>query len=161
MERTVWRFIEERQCELRNRRVLVAVSGGPDSVALLHLFTLWRERWDITLHAITINHQLRKEAETDVAHVAMLCKQWEIPLHIERVDVKRYKEKHRVSTQVAARHARYAAFAKVMRTERCHYLALGHHGDDQIETLVMALIQSTTLPSLKGIPFSRPFADGY
>ncbi len=160
MEEKLLRFLRSHHVSLDRKNVMVAVSGGPDSVALLHLFSKWRKLADFSLYAVTFDHQLRPEAKEDVAYVEKLCSDWEIPLEIERLNVREFQKKYKVSTQVAARKLRYEAFAELMKKYDIDYLALGHHGDDQIETMVMALMRTTNLASLSGIPFRRPFATG-
>src|SRR5699024_10142460 len=120
----------------------------------------YRNEWNIPLVAVTVNHQLRADAEDDVEYVRHLCDRWNIRLISATIDVLEYKQRHKVSTQVAARNLRYEVFANVMMEEEADYLALGHHGDDQIETLVMSLMRTTNLSGLMGIPYERPFNGG-
>lgn len=160
MEQKLISFLENYEKTLTDKKIIVAVSGGPDSICLLHILNEWKERLHLTLVAVTINHQLRAEAEADVKYVESLCDRWRIPFITETIDVARYEAEHKVSMQVAARDLRYDVFARLMEEEQADYLALGHHGDDQIETLVMGLMRSTTLGGLTGIPFTRPFATG-
>src|SRR5690625_2000698 len=115
MEQKLLRFIHEHELTMYNKKVIIAVSGGPDSVDILHDFKKWRKQYNLQLYAITINHQLRKEAKEDVKHVANLCNKWDIPLVTKHINVRHYKREHNVSTQVAARNLRYKAFNEVMQ----------------------------------------------
>lgn len=160
MEQKIIQFLQENNIALTNKKIVIAVSGGPDSVALLHILNEWKERFNLRLVAVTVNHQLRADADKDVQYVRHLCQEWNIPLIDERIQVRDYEQEHKVSMQVAARTLRYEVFANVMEAEKADYLAFGHHGDDQIETLIMSLMRSTTLSALTGIPFTRPFASG-
>lgn len=161
MEQKVIHFIKVNQLLNKEKTVLVGVSGGPDSLALLHFFKKWQERWRINLLAITVDHQLRGEASAaDVRFVKETCDDWNIPLVIKRVGVKEFQKENKIGTQVAARELRYEAFAEAMRDYKADYLALGHHGDDQIETMTMSLIRMTNLAGLAGIPHSRTFESG-
>jgi len=160
MEQKLVRFLENHHINLNNKKIIVAISGGPDSVALLHVLKEWRHKWNIHLIAVTINHQLREEAVEDVRYVSNLCHHWNIPLISEKINVREYEQRHKVSTQVAARSLRYHVFEKVMAEEEADYLALGHHGDDQIETMIMSMMRMTNLSGLSGIPFHRPFKNG-
>lgn len=161
MEQKLIRFLQDDQIILQNKKIIVAVSGGPDSVALLHFLKDRRSEWNIELLAVTIDHQLRSEAEEDIRYVRHLCEDWNIRLINEKINVGAYERLHKVSTQVAARQLRYALFAKVMEKENADYLALGHHADDQIETIVMSFMRTTNLAGLQGIPHTRPFACGH
>lgn len=154
-------FIEKHQLMEKNKTVLVGVSGGPDSMALLHYVNERKQKDALNVIAIGINHQLREvDAERDMLYVKEKCKSWGIPFITKKIDVQAYKQKHKVGTQVASRALRYKAFAEMMLEYDADYLALGHHGDDQIETMLMGLMRMTSIQGLKGIPFKREFANG-
>lgn len=154
-------FIKKHQLIEKHKKILVGVSGGPDSMALLHYLKERKEIDELNIIAIGIDHQLRKEAsEADMLYVEEQCKRWHIPFISKEVDVQAYKQKYKVGTQVAARTLRYEVFAKAMLEYDADYLALAHHGDDQIETMLMGLMRMTTIQGLKGIPYKRDFATG-
>lgn len=161
MKKKVVDFICDHQLMEKNKTILIGVSGGPDSMALLHLLYTMREAWNLNVHAVTVDHQLRPgDSEADVYYVKEICKKWAIPFISSAVDVSAYKKKFKVSTQVAARKLRYEVFREKMNQLQADYLALGHHGDDQIETLIMSLARTTNLHSLTGIPVTRDFSNG-
>ena len=161
MENKVLTFLERHEISLKNKTILVGVSGGPDSMALLHFLNKLKNEWCFNLIAISVDHQLRgEESEADVEYVEKMCVKWDIPFVGLKVDVKKYQKQYKVSTQVAARKLRYDAFYEQMQHFGGDYLALGHHGDDQVETLLMAIVRTTNLSSLSGIPITRPFANG-
>lgn len=161
MEKKVLNFIADHQLFEEKKTILVGVSGGPDSMALLHLLCKIRKEMDLKLHALTVDHQLRKkDSEADVHYVQQVCRKWNVPVKSVSVDVNAYKTKTKESTQVVARKLRYEAFRKRMFELDADCLALGHHGDDQIETMIMALSRTTNLHSLTGIPHERKFANG-
>jgi len=161
MEKKLQHFLKTQNLELKDKTVLVGVSGGPDSVALLYALHQLAKENSITLIGITVDHQLRGQAaKEDVNYVCALCDRLRIPIHIERIDVTSYKQASKQSTQLASRILRYEAFEKWMTYYEADYLMLGHHGDDQIETMTMRLIQSATSQSFQGIPAKRPFAQG-
>src|SRR5690625_1423591 len=161
METIVANFLKSHHIRLDNKTILVGVSGGPDSMALLHILTTGLRERNMKIIAVTIDHQLRgKQSEADVDYVEDMCNQWEIPCISVRLDVHSYSKSQKVSTQIAARELRYATFEKLMKEHNAHYLALGHHGDDQIETLVMSLMRAANATSFIGIPFRRPFGSG-
>ncbi|HLS23360.1 MAG TPA: tRNA lysidine(34) synthetase TilS [Pseudogracilibacillus sp.] len=160
MEYKTLRFLQQKQIILQNKTVVVAVSGGPDSVALLHFLKTYQYTWNMRLIAVTINHQLRKEAEEDVRYVEGLAKRWSLPFITEKIDVHSLAKREKISVQMAARKLRYEALAKVMEEKKADYLAFGHHADDQIETLLMSFMRTTNLSGLRGIPVRRPFHRG-
>lgn len=154
-------YLQRQAVKCQGKTVIVAVSGGPDSMALLHFFASYKQPWNLNVIAVTVNHQLRgQDADDDVAHVAHICALWKIPLEAVVVDVQAHKKATNKSTQVAARELRYEAFAQMMEKHKAHFLALGHHGDDQIETMLMAFIRTADGSSFHGIPFCRTFATG-
>lgn len=161
MREKVIQFIEEQALITPNTTVLVGVSGGPDSVALLHLLVSLKETYQLKVIAVSIDHMLREEAsQEDVAYVQSICAAWGVPFEAEEVNVNKYKALHKVGTQVAARELRYEAFARQMERHGADYLALGHHGDDQIETMIMSLARTTNLSAFTGIPVKRSFSRG-
>ncbi len=161
MEQTVSQFMNRHALIHKKATVLVGVSGGPDSMVLLHLYKQIMKKWDIRVIALSIDHQLRgDEGAADVAFVKSQCDAWDIPFVETSIDVASYKEKEKLSTQVAARTLRYKFFAEQMCTYEADYLALGHHADDQVETMAMGFVHQTSPRSAAGIPVKRPFSQG-
>src|SRR5699024_9594115 len=160
MEQKVLAFLAENQLIKENSRVLVGVSGGPDSLALLHFLHRHQSLLKIKVMAVTVDHQLRGDASIeDVNFVHAFCEKLNIPCITKAVDVPAYKKSHQLGTQMAARTMRYDIYAKVLQ-QYADVLALGHHADDQIETFIMQITKTTSLQSLSGIPLKRPFASG-
>lgn len=160
MEQKVFAFLAENQLIKENSRVLVGVSGGPDSLALLHFLHRHQSLLKIKVMAVTVDHQLRGDASIeDVNFVHAFCEKLNIPCITKAVDVPAYKKSHQLGTQMAARTMRYDIYAKVLQ-QYADVLALGHHADDQIETFIMQITKTTSLQSLSGIPLKRPFASG-
>ncbi|MUK88056.1 tRNA lysidine(34) synthetase TilS [Ornithinibacillus sp. L9] len=161
MKDEVTAFIKKHQLLKENATVLVGVSGGPDSLALLHYLREIQADWKLTLIALSVDHQLRgEESKKDVQYVADLCSKWNIGFVSTSVDVYTYKNEHQVGTQVAARVLRYEFFKQQMESYQADYLALGHHGDDQIETILMRLVRTADSSSFSGIPYKRLFGTG-
>ena len=133
-------------------RVLVAVSGGPDSVALLHALTCLRPDHGLTLVACHVDHGLRAEAGRDAGLVRDLAARLGCPAVVERV-VVRYRPGR--SPEAAARAARYAALERAARESGATRIALGHTADDQAETVLMRLVQGAGPRGLAGIPVRR------
>ena len=161
MEDQVLAYIKERNLLSRGSRVMAAVSGGPDSLALMHFLHRYKETLGIELSVITVDHQLRGNVSAeDSLYVKALCNAWQIPCTMISVDVAAYKKEHKLGTEVAARECRYEAFRTQMIKENANYLAFGHHADDQIETVLMAVTRTAHDHNLTGIPDKRPFAGG-
>lgn len=161
MKRNFTQFINKHQLLHNNATVLIGVSGGPDSMALLHLLVSLREQWNLRLIALSVDHQLRgEESKADVQYVKEMCDQWGVEVITTAIDVRTYEKKHRISTQVAARELRYDFYREQMAKLRADYLALGHHGDDQVETMLMSIVRTASSASLLGIPVKRKFSHG-
>lgn len=160
METKVEEFLTKHQLMNKHSTIVVGVSGGPDSMALLHFLYKRREAYDFTLVAVTVDHQLRgREAQADVEYVRRICATWQIDFESAKIDVNKYKQAHKVGTQVASRTLRYEVLQDIVVKYDADYVALGHHGDDQIETMVMGLMQKTNIQGLKGIPYERSLGD--
>ena len=135
----------------------MAVSGGPDSVCLLHILANLQAELGIRLHLAHLNHQLRgAESEADASYVSELAHQLGIPATIEQRDVKAYQAQQHLSLEEAAREVRYTFLAQVARSIDADRVAVGHTIDDHIETILMHLIRGTGSRGLRGLqPRSR------
>lgn len=154
-------FVRKHRLINENDTILVAVSGGPDSLALLHYLYEKKQELSLSIIAVTVDHGLRgEESRADTAYVRTVCENLSVPLEEVSVDVAGYKQDKHKGTQEAARELRYETFSEVMRTYKADSLALGHHGDDQVETLFMQLVRGASPASVTGMPVSRKFASG-
>ena len=131
-------------------RIGVAVSGGPDSLALLLLAA---SAWPGAVAAATVDHQLRSESTQEAAWVAQTCADLGIPHHILPVTVAAAS-----SVQAQARAARYAALRIWAENEHLSVVITGHHADDQAETLMMRLLRGSGVSGLAGVRARAPFA---
>ncbi len=130
----------------RPRTVLAGLSGGADSVALLLSLCDLRKECELEIFAVHVNHGLREEAIQDEAFCQGLCEKLRVPFIAEKAQVCRTG-----SLEAAARTARYAAFEKAMQASAADVLALGHHLDDQAETVLMHLMYGTGPSGLGGM----------
>ncbi|QAS52719.1 tRNA lysidine(34) synthetase TilS [Halobacillus litoralis] len=161
MDRIIHTFISKHQLLEPNDKVLVAVSGGPDSIALLHFLCSLRKTMPLKIIALSVDHGLRgQESMEDLDFVENICNKWDVEFVGTSVDVNSYKEESGKGTQEAARTLRYFFFEKMMNTYQADKLAMGHHGDDQAETIMMQLVRSARPEAVHGIPVKRPFANG-
>ncbi len=129
------------QTASKRRRYLVGVSGGADSVAMLHLLV---EAGFQNLVVCHLNHQLRgRPSSADAKFVEKLAKQLSLPVEVDRADVKRRMKDEGESMETAARHARHEFFADCAKRHRCARLLLAHHADDQAETILWNLLRGS------------------
>lgn len=149
-------FVKRHGLFTRGKSLVVGVSGGPDSVCLLHVLVSLRERLDIDLHVAHLNHGLRgKEAEGDALYVQSLAQSLGIPATVGQRDAKAYRKAHpRLSLEEAARELRYTFLAEVAEKVGAHAtgVAVGHTASDQVETILMHLIRGAGLAGLQGMP---------
>jgi tRNA(Ile)-lysidine synthase len=137
--------------------VVVAVSGGMDSLVLLHALHKLSEPLNIVLHTATFDHQLRgEESAADVVHVRNCCELWNIPLTTGSADVAALASAQRVSLEVAARRARYQFLAEVSIQVGARRIAVAHHQSDQAETVLMHILRGTGQRGLQGMKFVSP-----
>ncbi|HBN95734.1 MAG TPA: tRNA lysidine(34) synthetase TilS [Firmicutes bacterium] len=144
-------------------RVLVAVSGGPDSVALLHL--LWRFN-PRNIGVFHLNHGFRDAASKDARFVQDYAEKLGVPAQIEAYDITGFLSSSGESKQQGARKIRYQLLRNFAEVNGYHRIALGHHGDDQAETVLMRMLRGAGLHGLGGIPpqrgpFIRPLLNVY
>lgn len=134
--------------------MLVALSGGADSVALLLVLL----DLGIDLQAAHCNFGLRgEESERDMRFVQSLCDAHDVPLHIRRFDVPAYMEEHGVSLEMACRNLRYAWFRELLIDTDCNHIGVAHHADDNIETFFLNAIRGTGITGLAGMqPLNGP-----
>ena len=152
LEQRVLRFIQEHHLVSGGEKLVVAVSGGPDSVCLLHILVNLCKELEVKLHVAHLNHQLRgAESEADAGYVANLARQLGIPATIDRQDVRGYQVQQRLSLEEAAREVRYSFLTQVARSMGANRVAVGHTMDDHIETILMHLIRGTGTRGLQGL----------
>jgi tRNA(Ile)-lysidine synthase len=157
LEQRVLHFIREHHLVLSHEKLLVAVSGGPDSVCLLRVLNNLLEELHIKLHIAHLNHRLRgAESEADAQYVSNLAQKLGVPATIEQRDVKAYQAQQGLSLEEAAREVRYTFLAQVAESIGASRVAVGHTVDDHIETILMHLIRGTGTRGLHGLqPVSR------
>ncbi|NPV09600.1 MAG: tRNA lysidine(34) synthetase TilS [Anaerolineae bacterium] len=130
--------------------VVVGFSGGADSLALLHL--LRRPEWGIEVHAAHLNHLLRgTEADEDAEFVQRTCADWGVPLTVECADVARLAKERGLAVEEAARQVRYAFLGRAAEEVGAGAVAVAHHADDQVETVVMHFLRGSGLAGLRGM----------
>jgi len=135
----------------RGDSVLVAVSGGPDSSALLHLLAARAPAWKLRLGLAHLDHGLREESARDADFVRQLAADLGLVLHTERVDVRDLQRRWRLSLEEAGRKARYDFFQETADRHGYGRVALAHHADDNAETLLLNLLRGSGRLGLGGI----------
>jgi len=133
--------------------VLAAVSGGPDSVALILSLLAFKEKYTLKIGIAHLNHMLRgEESLRDEAFVKELAHKLSLPFHDGQKDIKAYAKKHRLSVEEAGREARYHFFNQIAKNHGYNKIALGHTKDDNAELVLMNLLRGAGPKGLSGIP---------
>ena len=132
-----------------NTSVLAAFSGGPDSVYLLYLLKEYKKHCPFDLKAAHLHHGLRETADRDMAFAKDICNRWDVPLIVERADVLAYARENKLGTEEAGRELRYDFFRR--NKAPSGLIALAHHLDDQVETMLLRLIRGTGLKGMEGM----------
>lgn len=142
------RYIEDYKLFAKRDKLLVAVSGGKDSMLLLTLLA----RYGVSVEAAHCNFELRgEESDGDEELVRTYCDQLGVPLHKRRFDTISYAHAHKISIQMAARELRYDWFEMLRQEVGCDYIAVAQHKNDHVETLLLNLSRGTGLLGLQGI----------
>jgi tRNA(Ile)-lysidine synthase len=148
MIKKIQKYIDDRSLLLKGDKVLLAVSGGKDSVCMAHLFS--QLGFDFCI--AHCNFKLRsRESDGDALFVQELAKNLQVPFYGEEFDASAFAEKHKVSIQMAARQLRYNWFEELRVEKNITAIATAHHEDDSIETLLIKKSRKSSLEALRGI----------
>jgi tRNA(Ile)-lysidine synthase len=152
-ERDVERAIERSEVIRKGERVLVACSGGPDSVSLAAALSAVSKQMNLELFMAYVNHGVRASTWQDECVVAQIAAQFEIPFDVVALDGVAHDEQR-------LRTARYGALIDIAKRRACDVVASGHHAEDQTETVILALLRGTGPTGLRGMPGRRRLAPG-
>ncbi|WP_242990238.1 tRNA lysidine(34) synthetase TilS [Acetobacterium bakii] len=156
MEKKVINYIRDQKLIVAGDYVLIGVSGGADSLALLYFLDKYKETFGIHVGVAHLHHGLRGDAaDADENFVKNFCRKNEIPFFSRRRDIKQISAEEKISIEEAGRNERYDFFRKVAKEEKYNRIAMGHHINDQAETLLMRLIRGTGIKGVSGIKSSR------
>jgi tRNA(Ile)-lysidine synthase len=156
LEVKLQKYNRRHQLIAPEQSVLLAVSGGVDSMVMLHLFSRLREQMKLRLSVIHVNHQLRgEESMGDEKFVMEMSDYYHIPFFCERIDVMSYAHELGLSKQLAARQLRYECFERARGKVGADAVATAHHADDNAETVLLNIVRGTGIRGLAGIPPKR------
>lgn len=143
-------------------KMIAGVSGGADSVVLLYLLHRLQAEFELALHVVHVNHQLRgKAAEEDAQFVEALATDLQLTCHIVTVDAAVVAQGRKLSIEHAARVARYTALAEVAQAIDARVIALAHNADDQAETVLLNLVRGAGSAGLRGMQSLAPLSDAH
>lgn len=137
-------------------KIVIGISGGPDSICLLHILNRLKDKLNIELYAAHLNHQIRGiEAQKDALYVSNMCEKMGITCFLKSIDVPKYCEENRLSIEEGARKLRYEMFNEIKQKTKSNKIAIGHNLNDQAETVLMRIMRGTGLQGLRGIEYMR------
>lgn len=150
----VEKTLNERRLVSENDRIIVALSGGADSICLLDILYKLKKKYGFILYAAHLNHQIRGvQAHRDVLFCADICDRLEIPFFVKSVNVPSYAEEKKMTMEEAARECRYRFLLDLKSELKADKVAVAHNMDDQVETILMRIIRGTGLYGLKGMDY--------
>ena len=137
-------------------KIVLGLSGGPDSVSLLHVLKQLESEYDISIYAAHLNHQIRGiEAQKDVMYISRLCDSLGVKLFVKSINVPAYCKENGLSIEEGARKLRYEMFYEIKQKTKSNKIAIGHNLNDQAETILMRMMRGTGLQGLRGIEYKR------
>lgn len=151
MEKIVLDYITENNLIEKNDKILVAVSGGPDSMCLLNILYNLKETLKIELFVAHVNHLIRTDAKDDAEYVEKFCKSKSIKFFLKECDVIEKSKQEKISVEEAGRNARYDFFKEIANKYGINKIAIAHNKNDLAETLIMNILRGTGTQGLKSI----------
>lgn len=155
MKNKVLETIKKYNLIQENDKIVIGVSGGPDSMCLLHILNELKEKLKIQLFVAHINHQIRKEAEEETLYVQQYCEKLGIDCYIKRINVIEKSNIEKIGTEEAGRKARYDFFEEILNKVGANKIATAHNANDNAETVLMNIFRGTGTSGLKGIEAIR------
>ncbi len=156
MNGKVMTVIKEYKLIEENDRVVVGVSGGPDSMALLYILNDIKEELNFNIYVAHINHGIRKEeADADEEFVKNTCLKYSLPFYSIKVNMDQYAVENKLTSEEAGRTIRYDFFNKILNDIGGGKIAVAHNKNDQAETLLMRFFRGTGLEGLKGMAYKN------
>ncbi|MBG1260514.1 tRNA lysidine(34) synthetase TilS [Nostoc commune] len=149
----IHRTIRSRHLFERNQRLLIAVSGGQDSLCLIKLFLDLQSKWGWNLGIAHCDHRWRSDSEANADHVENLAKTWDISFYLETASEP-------INSEAAARDWRYEALSAIAKANNYQYIVTGHTASDRAETLLYNLIRGTGADGLQALTWQRPLTTG-
>ena len=165
MREKVINIIKENNLIEKDDKIVIGVSGGPDSMALLYILNNIKEEFEFSIYVAHVNHGIRKEeADDDEEFVKNICLKLAIPFYSTKVNMNQYAIKNKLTSEEAGRAIRYGFFNKILDKLDGGKIAVAHNKNDQAETLLMRFFRGTGLEGLRGMEYKnvniiRPLLD--
>lgn len=151
LEEKILETIKKYDMINKKDRIVIGVSGGPDSISLLNVLYNLKEKLDIKIYVAHINHMIRKEADEETEFVKKFANNLGIECYVKKVKVEEEAKKLKIGTEEAGRNIRYNFFEEVANSVGANKIATAHNSNDNAETVLMNIIRGTSISGLKGI----------
>ena len=157
MEEKVLETIKKYNLIENGDSIVLAVSGGPDSIAMLNIFNDLKKQKILNFDFCVahVNHMIREEAKEDELYVKKYCAKRGIPFYSKSIDVKKMANNNKIGTEEAGRYARYEFFDEVLKETESNKIAIAHNKNDKAETVIMNILRGSGISGLKGIEVKR------
>lgn len=137
-------------------KIILGVSGGPDSIAMLDILRQLESKLDFEIYVVHINHSIRgKDADEDEEYVKNYCKKYNIKCFSKKIDVPAIAKNEKIGTEEAGRKVRYEYFDEILKETNSNKIAIAHNKNDKVETIIMHLLRGSGVSGLKGIETIR------
>ena len=153
MEQKVLETIKQNNLIQNGDKIVLGVSGGPDSMAMLHILKKIKEKNKIKFKIIVahINHMVRKEASEDEEYVRQNCENMNLEFYSKSIDVKKLANTNKIGVEEAGRKVRYEFFEEVLKKTKANKIAIAHNKNDKVETTLMNILRGSGIKGLRGI----------
>ena len=165
MKQKILQTIKKYNLIKENDSIVIGVSGGPDSICLLHILNELKQELNFKIYVAHINHMIREEADLETEYVKEFCNKIEVECFIKRIDVVKIATELKKGTEETGRQVRYDFFNEVLEKTNSNKIATAHNNNDKAETIIMNILRGSGTTGLKGIEpirdnkFIRPLID--
>lgn len=136
-------------------RIVIGVSGGPDSICLLHVLNSIKENLKIEIFVAHVNHMIRDVADSETEYVQEFCKKINVPCFVKKIDVLEIAKQNKKGTEEVGREERYSFFDEVLEKTNSNKIATAHNSNDKAETVILNIVRGSGISGLKGIEANR------
>ena len=155
VEEQVYNCIKKYRLINEGDKLLIGVSGGPDSICLLHVLSSLKDKLKIQIYVAHVNHMIREEADSETKYVQEFCENLGIECFIKKVNVVDYSKEYKIGTEEAGRIIRYEFFDDIAKKVSANKIVTAHNSNDKAETVLLNILRGSGLSGLKGIEAIR------
>lgn len=136
-------------------KIVIGVSGGPDSICLLHILNSLKKELNIEIYVAHVNHSIRTVADVETEYVREFCKKLDVKFFTKKINVIEIAKKEKIGTEEAGRNERYKFFEEILEQTKSNKIATAHNSSDKAETVILNILRGSGISGLKGIEVNR------